>query len=51
MRVWSLVTALIEAKESSANTTVTKGDNFDELEDKIKFVRNDRLMQVGIAFV
>ena len=49
MRVWSLVTALIEAKQSGVDTSAqTKGDDFDELEDKIRSVRNDRLMQVSM---
>ena len=47
VRVWSLVTALIEAKQSGIDTaTQTRGDKFDELESKIRFVRNDRLMLV-----
>ena len=49
MRVWSLVTALIEAKQPGVDTSAqTKGEDFDELEDKIRSVRNDRLMQVSM---
>ena len=48
VRVWSLVTALIEAKQSGIDTaTQTRGDKFDELENKIRFIRNDRLMLVS----